>query len=139
MLNRVILHGRLGADVEVKQMGSTSVAEFRLAVERSFKREGQPECDWFRCKAFGKTAESIAKFFGKGDPILVEGQIQNREWTDNEGTVHRITEIIVEHFDFVGGGKRESSTATATETVTPQEIAGEKFEVVEVIDDELPF
>lgn len=139
MLNRVILHGRLGADAEVKQAGSTSVAEFRLAVDRSFKREGQPECDWFRCKAFGMIAENISKYFGKGDPILVEGQIQNREWTDNEGSVHRITEIIVNHFEFVGGRKRESAPEPAPVAVTPQEIAGEKFEVVEVLDDELPF
>ena len=63
--------GRLTKDVELRQAGDTSVAKYTLAVNRSFKREGQPDVDFINCVVFGKSAEFAEKYFQKGQQVAV--------------------------------------------------------------------
>lgn len=99
-MNQVCLLGRITKDLEVKPTTSSAVVNFTLAVNRSFKREGQPEVDFIGCVAWGKTAEFMGKYMGKGKQIGVTGELQVRTWDDNEGKKHYVTEVLVKNVYF---------------------------------------
>ena len=101
--NKVILVGNLVADPELKTTPSgTSVTRFSIAVNRRFTRAGeQPQTDFFNVVAWRQTAEFVARFFTKGRPILVSGQLQNSNWTDNNGNKRYSVEIVAEEVTFV--------------------------------------
>lgn len=98
-MNLVILHGRLTKEAELKTASNTQFCKFSIAVQRDFKREGQPEADFFNCTAFGKMSETISKYVHKGDGIVVRGRLQNDTW-DKNGEKRILTNIIVDGFDF---------------------------------------
>lgn len=111
--NQVILIGRLTADPELKQTpNGTSVTSFSLAVNRDFKREGDPEADFFTVKAFGQTAEFACKYFSKGRAALVIGEVQNRKFVDKNGNNRIVTEILASRIKFADS-KSDSGTASA--------------------------
>ena len=88
MLNNVTLMGRLVADPELKTtQNGTSVASFRLAVERNYQAKGAAErqADFLPCVAWRQTAEFISKYFAKGRMIAVEGSLQSRNYEDKNG------------------------------------------------------
>ena len=105
----MILIGRLTADPEIRatQSGKT-VASYRLAVDRAFKSEGQPEADFINCIAFGKGAEFAEKYLHKGMKILVEGRIQTGSY-EKDGVKHYTTDIIVERHEFCESKKAADS------------------------------
>lgn len=109
-MNLVILHGRLTRDPEVRYSQSnnpTAVARFSIAVRRDFARQGEPDTDFFNCVAFGKTAETIEKFFAKGTGIIVKGRIQiDTIEKDDRSKIH-YTNIVVEGFDFAEKAKEQ--------------------------------
>ena len=100
--NKVILMGRLTADPELKQTPSgTSVTTFCLAVDRKYTREGQEkQCDFINCQAWRGTAEFICKYFGKGQAMLVCGELQTRTWEDSQGNKRYATEVVVGDVNF---------------------------------------
>ena len=144
MLNKVIIMGRLTRDPDFKQTQSgVAICKFSVAVERQFKdsKTGERLTDFLDCTAFRGTAEFISRYFSKGNMILVEGNIQNNNYTDNSGVKHYSNTIIVENVSFCGG-KNESGTAQ-TEPAQPGlpenvQNAVEQFEAV-VTDGEVPF
>ncbi len=76
-MNHVSLIGRLTADPELKRTANgNSACNFTLAVNRYKKVEGQPDADFIRCKAFGKTAENLCRYMHKGSQMAVTGSIQ---------------------------------------------------------------
>lgn len=95
--------GRLTKDVEIKTVGETEIANFTLAVDRRFKKEGQPTADFLNFVAFGKTAEVISKYCEKGSQIAVVARVQTRTWDDKDGNKRYITEFVVDGFSFAGG------------------------------------
>ncbi len=101
-MNKLIISGRLVADPEIRQTGEGKpVANFRLAVNRRFKREGEPEADLFSCVAFGKLAETIEKCsVSKGTKLLIEGEDRNNNWEDGNGVKHYGNQVIVGSFEF---------------------------------------
>lgn len=101
-LNKVVLGGRLTADVEQKQTPSgVAVCDFSIAINRRFSREGEQATDFIKCRAWRNTAEFISKYFGKGSSICVTGTIQTRTWTDQQGNKRFATEVIVDEAMFV--------------------------------------
>lgn len=140
--NKVILGGRLTADVELKQtQGGVSVAQFSLAVNRRYSKEGAQEADFINCTAWRSTAEFIAKYFRKGSSLCVVGQIQTRSWEDNNGQKRYATDVLVDEAMFVDGKNDSQGTETANTGnyvpeayTTPQNA---NFEDVQ--DDDLPF
>jgi single-strand DNA-binding protein len=121
MLNRVSLVGRLTKDVEVRYAtdGQTAIAKFTLAVDRTFKKDGQPSADFLPIIVFGKSAENCGKYIGKGRLVGVSGRIQTRSWDDTEGKKHYATEIIADEVDFLD---RASEQSTGTQNNSqPQE------------------
>ncbi|MEE3420378.1 MAG: single-stranded DNA-binding protein [Lachnospiraceae bacterium] len=115
-MNKVILMGRLTRDPEVRySQGATpvAVARFSLAVDRRFKREGQPEADFFDCTAFGKTAEFAEKYLHKGTKMVVEGRLQNDNYKNREGVMIYRTQIVVENMEFAESKAVSSQNAGA--------------------------
>lgn len=101
--NKVILIGNMTADPELKQTaGGLSVCSFSIAVNRRFKGEnGQQECDFINVVAWRQSAEFVTRYFKKGNPILVCGQLQTRNWTDNQGQKRYATEVVADEVTFV--------------------------------------
>lgn len=142
-LNKVILGGRLTADVELKQtQNGVAVCSFSLAVNRRFQAEGQQQTDFINCVAWRQTAEFISKYFRKGSSLCIVGNIQTRSWTDQNGQKRYATEVIVDEALFVDS----KNDTQQTETASPNNYIPEaykvdtapKFEGV-TQDDDLPF
>ena len=103
--NKVILIGNLTADPELKQTAQgTSVCSFTLAINRRFSRnadQGQPTAGFISVVAWRERAEFVAKYFKKGRPLLVCGQLQSRSWTDAQGNKRYATEVVADEITFV--------------------------------------
>lgn len=141
MLNQSILMGRLTAEPEVRyaQGSDTAVARFTLAVERDFQKQGEErKTDFIRCVAFGKTAEFVKKYFGKGSMLAVTGRIQTGDYTNQEGQKVYTTDVVVEKASFTGE-KRENSQQPAAKQPAPQVDSNGFMNVPDGIDEELPF
>lgn len=110
-MNQVVLVGRLTKDPDVRYNPSgMAVARFTVAVDRRFKREGQPDADFISCVAFGKTGEFIEKYFTKGKLIGLTGSIQTGSYTNKDGQKVYTTDVVAENVEFVGS-KNESGSA----------------------------
>lgn len=132
-MNRVILIGRLAVDPEIRYTQSNKcVASYRLAVDRSFKSEGQPEADFLPCVAWGKNAEFCQKYLHKGMKIAVEGHIQTRSYDDKDGKKVYVTEIIADHHEFC---ESKGGTSSGGAVSAPQQ----GFHEINDDDGELPF
>ena len=85
-MNKITLLGRLTKDVELKLIGDRPLAEFSLAVNRKYKNaQGERETDFFNCKLWGKTAETLQQHTMKGQQLLVSGRVEIRTFTNQEG------------------------------------------------------
>ena len=135
-MNKVILIGRLTKDPETRYTQSgLQVTTFTLAVDRRFakKDSNQPKADFIPIVAWGKTAEFVNQWFGKGDLITIVGRIEVRNYEDKNGNKRTATEIIAEEVLF-GGSK---STDKGSENASQRNLAG-----LEEVDDDgadLPF
>ena len=100
-MNKVILIGRFTRDPEIRYTQSgTCSATFSIAVDRKYKQEGQPEADFPRVIAWGKTAEFIEKYFRQGMKIVIEGRIQTGKYTNKEGQTVYTTDVVAESVEF---------------------------------------
>jgi len=135
-MNKVILIGRLTRDPEVRSAGeNVTVARFPLAVDRRFKKDGEQGADFPNIVAFGKTAEFIEKYIGKGVKIALEGRIQTGSYTDKNGVKRYTTDIIADNVEFA----ESKHSGAATEEVPPSDDGGEWLAIPEGIENELPF
>lgn len=110
MINRVVLMGRVATEIELKKTpNGTSVAQFSVAVERSYAKQGEEkQTDFIMCVAWQKTAEFISKFFNKGRMIALDGNLRTRTYDDKNGSKHYITEVYVDNVSFTGEAKQDS-------------------------------
>lgn len=106
-MNCVNLIGRLTKDPDIKytQTNNTAIANFTLAVNRRFTKEGQPTADFINIVAWGKTGEFCSKYFQKGMQVAIQGRIQTRNWEDDQGQKHYATEVIAEQCFFADSKK----------------------------------
>ena len=112
MVNSVILIGRLTNNLELRQTSTgKSMTYFTLAVNRVFKNEqGVSEADFINCVAFGKQAENMARYLGKGSLISVEGRISTRNFQGNDGKTVYVTEVVVGNVTFLETKKQQTNT-----------------------------
>lgn len=139
-MNKVILMGRLTRDPEIRYTqgeNATAIARFNLAVDRKYKREGEPTADFISCVAFGKTAEFIEKYCRQGTKLVVEGRIQTGSYTNNDGQKVYTTDVVVENVEFAES-KASSEGASRPE---PTSATGDGFmNIPDNVEDEgLPF
>ena len=111
--NKVILMGNLTRDPQYSVTTSqTPVVEFGMAINRKWKgQDGQmhDETCFVDCTMFGRRADVINKYFHKGDPIFVEGRLSYSSWTAQDGSKRSRLRVMVENFEFMGGGNRGGS------------------------------
>ena len=107
MINNVVLTGRLTKDIDLKYTQSgTAVGSFSVAVERKFKNaQGERETDFINCVIWRKSAENFAKFAGKGSLVGLEGNIQTRNYENNQGQRVYVTEVVVDNFTLLESKK----------------------------------
>ncbi|MCH4071932.1 single-stranded DNA-binding protein [Pseudoramibacter sp.] len=102
-MNKVILVGRLARDPELRTTTTgKSVCSFAIAVDRRFKRDGQPTADFFNVTAWGKQGEVISQYLRKGRQIAISGRLQTRNYVAKDGSKRYTTDIVLEEFDFIG-------------------------------------
>lgn len=132
MFNKSILMGRICNDLELKTTpAGATVLSFRIAVDRSYQAKGEErKSDFFNIVAWRTTAEFIAKYFGKGRMILLEGELQTRQYKNKEGIEITVTELIADKANFTGepktngnGTLSNATQQTATYTTAPQNVA----------------
>lgn len=137
-LNKVIMMGRLTKDPEIRYgqgAGNTVIGAFSIAVDRRFKRDGEPDADFFNCTAFGKTAEFLEKYIHKGTKVVIEGRLQNDAYTNKDGQKVTATKILVDSMEFA-----ESKQASAAEQPKAPETDKDGFmNVPDELAEELPF
>ena len=106
----VVIIGNLGADPEVRAtQGGMSIANIRVAVGGREKKGDQwvDVTEWFRCVAFGKTAETVAKYTKKGSKVSIQGQLRTRQYEDKEGAKKSSTELVIDRLTLLDS-KRDS-------------------------------
>lgn len=103
-MNRIILMGRITNDLELKTTPTgTTVCSFRLAVDRNHqKKYGEKATDFFNVVCWRATAEFVTRWFNKGNLILVEGEMQTRQYTDKNGNPQTWYEVVAENVHFTG-------------------------------------
>ena len=144
-LNKVVLCGRLTADVELKQtQNGIAVATFTLAVNRRAVQGKPQETDFISCQAWRQTAEFISKYFKKGSSLCVTGSIQVRSWNDNNNQKRYATEVVVDEAMFVDSRNDLTNAPQSTETHNPytNPIISSKIDMKEIraeTDEDLPF
>ena len=145
-MNKVILMGRLTRDPEVRctQTNNTLVASFSLAVNRRFVRQGEErQADFFNIVAWNKQGEFCSKFFKKGQQVGVIGRLQTRNWDDDKGVKHYITEVVAEEVYFADskrdGEGANSSFENAFGATMPGGMEGEASDFEVSASDDLPF
>lgn len=142
-MNKVILMGRLTRDPEVRytQTNNTLVASFSLAVNRRFVRQGEErQADFINIVAWGKQGEFCSKYFKKGQQVGVIGRIQTRNWEDDKGQKHYVTEVIAEEAYFADSkrdGAAGESNGNFENTFGADMAQNSEFELTP--SDDLPF
>ncbi len=146
--NKVILIGNMTADPELKQTSAgTSVCSFSIAINRRFAKadQGQQNVDFINIVTWRQQAEFVQRYFKKGNPILVCGQLQTRTWNDNQGQKRYATEVVADEVSFVAPASQGAQPQASGAAYTPDSYSspafnagGANFEEIPN-DDSLPF
>ncbi|WP_455945469.1 single-stranded DNA-binding protein [Eubacterium ramulus] len=121
-MNKVILIGRLTKNPDVRYSQGEkpmAIASYSLAVDRMFKRDGEPSADFINCKAFGKQGEFAEKYLRKGMKIAVTGHIQTGSYTNRDGNKVYTTDVVVEQHEFCES-RAESANNKGYDSPVPQ-------------------
>lgn len=135
-MNKVQLLGRLTKDPEVRytQTNNTAVASFSLAVNRRFVKEGEErQADFINIVSWGKTAQFCSNYFRKGMQIALVGRIQTRNWEDDQGQKHYVTEVVAEEVYFADTKKEMQ------EPKSDMQFENNLNQTADLMSDELPF
>ena len=153
-MNKVIMIGRLTHDPEIRYgqgANGIMIGSFSIAVDRRFKREGDPDADFFDCTSFGKQAEFAEKYLKKGIKIVVEGRLQNDNYTNKDGQKVYRTRIVVDSLEFAeskaasessgytGGQTYSNNQAAAAPAPAPSGAQDGFMEIPSGLEEELPF
>lgn len=139
-MNKAILMGRLTRDPEVKYTAGdrpTAVARYTLAVNRMFKRQGEPDADFINCVAFGKAGEFAEKYFRQGMRVVICGRIQTGSYTNRDGIKVYTTDVVAEDQEFAESKSKGLKSKQEMPQPTPQ---GDGFmNIPDGLEEELPF
>lgn len=133
-MNDVTLIGRLVQDPDVKETtNGKAVLRFKMAVDRKFKQDGQPDADFPSCITFGKNAVNMGKYLKKGSMLAVKGRLQTGSYTNKDGATIYTTDVMVEEVKFLSFPKAVTdSNQESTDT-------NEAFSGFNAIDENVPF
>lgn len=143
-LNKVMLIGRLTRDPELRNIPSgQSVTSFGLATNRYWKGsdgQKQEQVEFHNIVLWARLAEVASQYLRKGSRIYIEGRLQTRDWTGQDGASRRTTEIVGENMIMLDGprtgasGVKTSSPANDNVTLAPatQEVIEEEVKVEDI-------
>ena len=142
-MNKVILVGRLTKDPELRATTSgVPVCSFTVACDRRYVKAGEErKADFINCIAWRQTGEFVSRYFTKGMRIALEGSLQTRDWTDNEGKKRYATEVIVDNVEFAQS-KSEGGAGGYTPAATDASAANNDSDIdgfMPIEDEDLPF
>ena len=143
-MNKVILVGRLTRDPEVRYSqgeNATAIARYTLAVDRRFKRDGEPTADFINCVVFGKSAEFAEKYFRQGLRVAISGRITTGSYTNKDGIKVYTTEVTVEEQEFAESKSESEANKTSNQQATSANASsgGGFMNIPDGIEEELPF
>lgn len=146
MINSATLVGRLTKDVDLRYtQNGKAVGNFTIASNRPFKTNGQQEADFINCTAWGKQAENLATYMGKGSQVGITGRIQTRTFENREGQTVFVTEVVADQVAFLeskngqnNGNSGQSNTPASNQNSTQNDFIG-SGDPIDISDDDLPF
>ena len=135
--------GRLTRDPEVmysQGATQTAIARFSVAVDRRFKRDGEPTADFFNCTSFGRQAEFVEKYLRKGTKVVLVGRLQNNNYTNKDGQMIYNVQVLVDEIEFAesrnaSSGNTDGGNGSQAATNSGDDI----MNIPDSIDEELPF
>ena len=131
-LNKVTLIGRLGQDPEVREVGTSKVANFSIATDESYTdRSGNKveKTEWHKIVMWNKAAENAQAFLKKGSLVYVEGKIETRSWENDSGEKRYTTEIKSFSFQMLDNKSDQNTRSEYTkETTNPNNIEAPKYD-----------
>ena len=143
--SKAIIVGNMTRDPELRSTPSgAQVCGFTVAVNRSYRDgsgDNKEQVSFIDCSAWGRPGEIIAQYAKKGSGILVSGRIEQRSWEDKEGQKRSRIEIVVEDFNFIGGGSgdggsysgsKSGTKANESQDVAPEDISDEPIDLSEI-------
>lgn len=141
MLNQCIFEGRLVADPELKRTPSgMSICNFKIAVDKTIKKEGKPSTLFMPVTFFGSVADNCAKFLRKGRPVIVIGRLDVDEFQDKGGERKSVIFLNGSNFEFpLTEGKKPESPSETAETGGKPTYKGAGLSDLDVVDDDMPF
>ena len=136
-INRVVLVGRLTHNPEPKVTPSgKKVVDFQIAVQKRVKpADGAPDADFFRVTAWERTAEYVSNYLGKGRLVAVDGRLQSRKYTTQDGSNREVVEIVADNVqsldrprdDTDGGARTDDGPRTGAQAPVPAEDSFDPF------------
>lgn len=141
--DKALVGGNLTRNPELRYTASnTPVCDFGIAINRKWRDrdtgEQHEETVFLDCEAWGRNAENINKYFGKGRPIFIEGRHKLDQWKDKKTGANRSKVVItVESFEFCGGDRPESDLQPAPEITVKKKSPGDKHKALK--DGDIPF
>ena len=143
--SKAIIVGNMTRDPELRSTPSgAQVCSFTVAVNRNYKDgsgDNKEQVSFLDCSAWGRSGEIIAQYAKKGSGILVAGRIEQRSWEDKEGQKRSRVEIVVEDFNFIGGGNGDGGSYSggskggannSATDVAPDDISDEPIDLSEI-------
>ncbi len=124
MSTSISILGNTGRDVELRYTPQgTPVANFSIASNtvRNTAQGQQKKTDWYNVSAFGKQAETLAKYLTKGSQILVRGKLSFNPWLSRDGEARVNADVVLQDFEFAGGNAAKTVSLAAEEAIPAQE------------------
>lgn len=139
MINRVVLVGRLTRDPELRKTASGgAVASFTVALDNRTKNpDGTKSTSFIPCVSFAQQADNVGKFTRKGSLVGIEGRLNQRSYTRNDGTKAQVIEVLCDSVQFLEP-KGEAAADAVTFDDTPVD-TGKNLNTLDLPDDDLPF
>ena len=114
-INRVVLIGRLTRDPELRTTSTgKNVVEFSIAVNKRIKPQEGADADFFRIKAWGQTADYVNNYISKGRLVGVDGRLETRKWTDQNGANRETIEIVADNVNALDRPREEGGAPASS-------------------------
>ena len=144
MINRIVLVGRLTRDPELRNTkAGNTVCSFTVAVDNRQKNpDGTKGTTFVPCVVFNASADNTGKFTRKGSLVGVEGRLNHRSYTRNDGTKATVFEVICDSVQFLepkGNGSITAGDENVEFDDTADVVANENLDSIDLPDDDLPF
>ena len=124
MINNVVLVGRMTRDAELRMTQSnTAVASFTLAVNRNFKNQsGEREADFINCVIWRQAAENLANWCKKGALVGITGNIQTRNYENQQGQRVYVTEVLANNFQLLESRSQQQSSNNNSMDISDEDL-----------------